>query len=283
MPTTGALSGVPHGAEERRAAVVEDPAVRPRPASTRRLARCRSDDRCVQLQRGGISVTREVPVGEQLAERSEHGVAVAVDARCHTDHLAVGGRRRTRRRGRRRGPARLVLLGRRVVEGDSGGARRVNRPRWYAGHDAADDASHARHVLVALPVPELQASGEVRITSVGPATAVRPVTLGPAEGIPVTAPAVARTGGVAVHVVARAAAVTRIVRHPPAAHDRVGRAVVVAGHGATELAEARAAGAAASTAGVPALADLLRRPSLASARGRARRRRPRRSLRTRIC
>ena len=66
----------------------------------------------------------------------------------------------------------------------------------------------------------------------------------------------AGAGGVAVHVVARAVAVRGALGHPPAAHDRVRRAVVGAADRAAELREARAAGAAAAAAGVPAFADL---------------------------
>ena len=78
---------------------------------------------------------------------------------------------------------------------------------------------------------------------------------GLAEGEAVAASGVAGTGGVAVHVVARAAAVRGIVGLPPPADHSVGGAGIGAGDRAAELGEARAAGAAAAAPGVAALAD----------------------------
>ncbi len=152
-------------------------------------------------------------------------------------------------------PARLVLLRRAVVDGDGGGAGGVDRPGRHAGDDPADDAPHAGHVLVALPVAELQAPRQVGVAAQRAAAAVGPVAARLAEGEAAAAAAVTRAGRVAVHVVAGAAAVRRVVRHPPAAHDGVLGAEVGAADGAAELREPRAAGAAAATAGVAALAD----------------------------
>ena len=78
---------------------------------------------------------------------------------------------------------------------------------------------------------------------------------GSQNGKPPLHPLDTGAGRIAVHVVARAVAVGGAVGHPPAAHDRVLGAVVGAADRAAELGEARAARAAAATAGVPALAD----------------------------
>ncbi len=78
-------------------------------------------------QGGGIPVTGEVAEGEQSPEGGQHPVALPVGGGGDADGLAVGVGRvaRGRRWGRGGGgPARHVLLGRAVVLGVDGGARR---------------------------------------------------------------------------------------------------------------------------------------------------------------
>ena len=228
-----------HGAEERRPAVVEDASVGRRQEVAARLAGRGRHDRGIEPERRRVAVVGEVPVPEQPAEGRQHGVAVAVGARDDADHLAVRGGRRARRRRRRRrggGPARLVLLRRGVVDGDGGRAGGVDRPGRDAGDDPAHDPAHAGDVLVALPVAELEAPGQVGVAAERAAAAPGPVAARLAEGEAAAAAAVARAVRIAVHVVAGAAAVRRVVRHPPAAHDGVLRAVVGAADGAAELA-----------------------------------------------
>ncbi len=125
----------------------------------------------------------------------------------------------------------------------------------HAGDDPADDPAHAGDVLVALPVAELEAAGQVGVAAQRAAAAAGPVAARLAEGEAAAAPVVARAGRIAVHVVAGAAAVRGVVRHPPAAHDGVLGAEVGAADRAAELGEPRAARAAAAAAGVAALAD----------------------------
>ena len=218
--------------------IAEDAAVgRDEPVAVVRGGRGQPDDGRVEPHSGRISVRGEVAVGEEPTECRHDPVAGAVTVRIrrHADDLAVRRRRSAGRHRRRRGPTGFVLLRRRVVDRDRGRARRVHLPRWHARHDAADDASQAVDVLVALAVAELEAAGEVGVAAVRPTAAVRAVAPGIAESEAVAAAIGARAGGVAVHVVARAAAERGVVRHPPTTHDGVGGAVVVPGDRATEL------------------------------------------------
>ena len=206
-----------------------------------------------------IAVVGEVPEREESPECGHHAVAGPVAARGHADDLAVGQDRGAKGRGRRRW--------RRSPTG-ARSARRCRRPlRWWwcrsgrpprgdAGHHPADDPADAVDVLVALPVAELEAPGDVGVAAIGSAAAIGPVASRLAEAPPVSASRVALAGRVAVHVVARAAAVRGVVGLPPTAHDGVGRAVVVAPvDRAAEFAESGAAGRAAPAVAVAAAAD----------------------------
>ena len=190
-------------------------------------------DGLVEVGGGQVPDGRERPIREHLPERGDHAVAAGCRDRSQTAHLALGDGSVTRRRrwwwrcGNGRGPARLVVLGGVVVLGQRGGARRIHRPRRHAGHYPADNAADAGDLLVALAVAKLETARHPRVAPLRPTPARGPVTAGFAESPPAPTAGGAPTRGVAVHVVAGSAAVARVVRLPPATHDRVGRAVVV--------------------------------------------------------
>ena len=117
----------------------------------------------------------------------------------------------------------------------------------------SETSFHARDVLVALSVAKLQTPREEGVAAGLSAPTTGRVASWFAEATFATR--IARTRGVAVHVVPGPAAVRRIIGEPPTTHHGVRGAVVVATDGAAELRESGTTRAPTAASGVAAFAN----------------------------